>query len=127
MADFEHRTENDTDLHGDPDARHWAERFCTKFRVTRQTDWPDSEPMSDDLMHTWFAAAIETGRMHAPPALNVSEAVLAFLRHIVGETSHEEAVREVEATKYSGDLNSAYIADLVLTASEILSTQGFGA
>jgi hypothetical protein len=66
MADLEHATENDTDLHGDTDARHWAERFAGKFRITRRTGYPDApgrvrEP--EELMLTWFAGAIETGRM----------------------------------------------------------------
>jgi hypothetical protein len=68
MADLAHATENDTDLHGDPDARHWVERF--QYVRDRQLaeagrDIADSE----GAMLAWFAGAIETGRMAAgyPP------------------------------------------------------------
>jgi len=56
MADLEHATENDTDLMGDTDARHWAERFVHYVKA--------GLPIADDVgtMTTWFAGAIETGR-----------------------------------------------------------------
>jgi len=62
MADLEHATENDTDLIGDHDARHWAERFAHRFPAILQ----DGEGVINDvegLMLTWFAGAIETGKM----------------------------------------------------------------
>ena len=64
MADLAHASENDTDLHGDADARHWAERFADKFPAVLQ----DGAGVINDvegLMLTWFAGAIETGRMAA--------------------------------------------------------------
>ena len=48
-------------LHGDTDARHWAERFAHHFPAILQ----DGEGVRNDvvdLMLTWFACAIETGR-----------------------------------------------------------------
>jgi hypothetical protein len=57
MADLAHAAENDTDLHGDTDARHWAQRF-----VHRALEYP-ATPMDEDAMLAWFAGAIETGRM----------------------------------------------------------------
>ncbi len=67
MADLAHATENDNDLHGDTDARHWAERFASMFDVRRLADIGHRgihEPLdTEGLMLTWFAAAIETGRM----------------------------------------------------------------
>ena len=76
MADLAHANENDTDLHGDLDARHWAERFASKFKVKRLADIGNRgihEPVdTEDLMLTWFASTIETGRMAradaVPPA-----------------------------------------------------------
>ena len=62
MADLAHASENDTDLFGDADAQHWAERFANKFPAILQ----DGEGVTNDvegLMLTWFAGAIETGRM----------------------------------------------------------------
>jgi len=67
MADLDHATENDTDLHGDLDARHWAERFASKFQVTPRSyigNRSIHEPVDvAGLMLAWFASAIETGRM----------------------------------------------------------------
>jgi len=73
MADLAHASENDTDLIGDTDARHWAERFASKIKL------PLGHPAIEfagkpicttgeyqELMLTWFAGAIETGRMHQP-------------------------------------------------------------
>jgi hypothetical protein len=68
MADLAHAAENDTDLFGDRDARHWAERFAAKWTVARSGT---GEPVeAEDLMLTWFAGAIESGfdlgRRHMP-------------------------------------------------------------
>jgi hypothetical protein len=67
MADLAHATEGDTDLHGDPDASHWAERFASMFEVRRLADIGNRgihEPLDTwGLMLAWFAGAIETGRM----------------------------------------------------------------
>lgn len=61
MADLAHATENDNDLHGDTNAVNWAERFASIFEVRRLSDM---EPLdTEGLMLTWFASAIETGRM----------------------------------------------------------------
>jgi hypothetical protein len=64
MADLAHAAENDTDLLGDTDAAHWAERFAAKFATVRQNTAPgeDEMPDTEGLMLTWFAGAIETGR-----------------------------------------------------------------
>jgi hypothetical protein len=62
MADLAHASENDNDLVGDADAQHWAERFASMFRVTRRTDGQDMD--TDGLMLTWFAGAIESGKMY---------------------------------------------------------------
>jgi len=64
MADLAHATENDNDLHGDQDALHWAERFASRFRVSRLPS-PDTSFVDDTegLMLAWFAGAIETGKM----------------------------------------------------------------
>lgn len=62
MNDLAHRTENENDLHGDPDARHWAERFIavrSHVKFTKYRDIADDE----GTMLAWFASAIETGRM----------------------------------------------------------------
>jgi hypothetical protein len=67
MADLAHATEGDTDLHGDTDAAHWAERFASKFEVRHRANGTDPELLkavdTEGLMLTWFAGAIETGRM----------------------------------------------------------------
>jgi hypothetical protein len=70
MADLAHAAENDTDLHGDPDAAHWAERFAARFLAVRLG--PDGRPLLGEepvevegLMLAWFAGAIETGKMCA--------------------------------------------------------------
>jgi hypothetical protein len=73
MADLAHRADDDTDLLGDTNAAHWAERFASKIRL------PLGHPAIEfagkpvcttgefrDLMLAWFAAAIETGRMSRP-------------------------------------------------------------
>jgi hypothetical protein len=59
--------EDNTDLHGDLNALHWAERFASIFEVRLRSD---NEPVganeqgrTRDFMLTWFAGAIETGRM----------------------------------------------------------------
>jgi hypothetical protein len=62
MADLAHATANDTDLHGDFNARNWAERFASKFRIAE--GWTGEElniPDAVELMQTWFAGAIMTG------------------------------------------------------------------
>lgn len=60
MANLANASGNDSDLHGDQNALHWAERFDSYFTVQRK----DGVPVSTfDLMHTWFAGAIETGKM----------------------------------------------------------------
>jgi hypothetical protein len=63
MADLAHASENDTDLHGDPDATHWAERFI-RVRHNLLTG-PEHRDIAGDegAMLSWFAGAIETGRM----------------------------------------------------------------
>ena len=63
MADLAHASENDTDLHGDPDAAHWAERFA-RVRHNVLTG-PERRDIAADegAMLSWFAGAIETGRM----------------------------------------------------------------
>jgi hypothetical protein len=73
MADLAHASEGDTDLHGDPDARHWAERFASKFYVLRRDQIDSVVPGPEGktaefeeaggLMLAWFAAAIETGKI----------------------------------------------------------------
>jgi hypothetical protein len=61
MADLEHASENDNDLHGDKDAMHWAERFASRFTVQRK----NGESVDTlGLMLAWFSGAIETGKMH---------------------------------------------------------------
>jgi len=64
MADLAHAAENDTDLIGDTDASHWAERFASMFALVRQNTAPgeDEMPDTEGTMLTWFAGAIETGR-----------------------------------------------------------------
>lgn len=59
MADLAHAAENDTDLHGDFDAAHWAERFVhhVKANPAIATD--------EESMLAWFAGAIMTGYDHA--------------------------------------------------------------
>lgn len=71
MADLAHAAEGDTDLHGDLDAQHWAERFAARFLVIRRLSPPglgvpfagDQVGDTEGLMLAWFASAIETGRM----------------------------------------------------------------
>lgn len=62
MADLAHASEGDTDLHGDPDATHWAERFCHVRAVRLAEDGVDIAA-DEGAMLAWFAGAIETGRM----------------------------------------------------------------
>jgi len=57
MADLAHASENDTDLVGDKDASHWAERFVHHVRAN------PSIATSEGAMLAWFAGAIETGKM----------------------------------------------------------------
>ena len=63
MADLAHAAEGDTDLHGDADATHWAERFVL-VRHNLFTG-PERRDIAEDAdtMLAWFAGAIETGRM----------------------------------------------------------------
>jgi hypothetical protein len=77
MADLAHATEGDTDLHGDPDAAHWAERFAAKFALSRRPadfwaamafDAQEAAVDTEGTMLAWFAAAIETGRTAAGKA-----------------------------------------------------------
>lgn len=63
MADIEHATEGDTDLHGDTNAGHWAERFASKFTVLHRAGIAVDD--IEGLMLTWFASAIKTGKMAA--------------------------------------------------------------
>jgi len=64
MADLAHASKGDTDLHGDKNAAHWAERFASMFEVRRVGECDcDTPPDTEGLMLTWFAGAIETGRM----------------------------------------------------------------
>lgn len=69
MAELAHAAENDTDLHGDTDARHWAERFASHFRIIRVDSLSDLD--TEGTMLAWFASAIETGRMarQEPPRI----------------------------------------------------------
>ena len=63
MADLAHASENDADLHGDPDATHWAERFVlARHNVLTGPEHHDIAA-DEDTMLAWFAGAIETGRM----------------------------------------------------------------
>ena len=65
MADLAHASENDTDLHGDPDATHWAERFVrVRHNVLTGPEHRDIAEDADTML-TWFAAAIETGAMRS--------------------------------------------------------------
>jgi hypothetical protein len=64
MADLAHAAENDTDLHGDQDAMHWAERFASKFEVLYKDVTKRNTIDVTGLMLAWFAGAIETGRMY---------------------------------------------------------------
>ena len=61
MADLAHAAPDDTDLFGDIDASHWAQRFASKFPALLQ-DGKGVIIDIEDLMTTWFAGAIETGR-----------------------------------------------------------------
>jgi hypothetical protein len=69
VADLAHAAEGDTDLVGDADAAHWAERFAATFEVRRRADTGNRgiiEPVdTEGLMLSWFAGAIETGHMAA--------------------------------------------------------------
>jgi hypothetical protein len=62
VADLAHASENDSDLHGDPDATHWAERFV-HVRARRLAEDGLDIAADEDTMLTWFAGAIETGKM----------------------------------------------------------------
>jgi hypothetical protein len=66
MADLAHAAEDDTDLHGDTDARNWAERFVY-VRAARLVQDGFDIAADPGTMLTWFAGAIETGRMAAKP------------------------------------------------------------
>jgi hypothetical protein len=122
VADYEHRTENDNDLHGDPFAPHWARRFAKKFSVIVQG--PDGERRvlhdPEHLMLPWFASAIETGKMYSPLGLDLSEDVRSFLRKIVGDRTPEQIQRDKKLWENSSDLNEEWISDVVMTASELL-------
>lgn len=62
MADLAHATENDTDLIDDTDARHWAQRFASRFPMVLQNGAGVTNDV-ESLVLPWFASAIETGRM----------------------------------------------------------------
>lgn len=78
--------EGNTDLHGDTDAAHWAERFAATFEVRRLSDIGNRgivEPLDTmGLMLAWFAGAIETGRMAAAPDAMVLDAAAAVLERM---------------------------------------------
>ena len=59
MADLAHASENDTDLFGDTDAMHWAERFVHHTKINPEI------ATSEGAMLAWFAGDIETGKMGA--------------------------------------------------------------
>lgn len=73
VAELENAAPDDTDLHGDPDAMNWAQRFaskvtlpdpdpgCTPLHFAERAVYTDDDVR--DLMLPWFASAIETGRM----------------------------------------------------------------
>lgn len=81
MADLAHAASNDTDLHGDPDARHWAERFIARLGVLADTDTDRPGQylayVDEPTLLAWFAGAIETGRMVADPVRDHDVAHLA--------------------------------------------------
>jgi hypothetical protein len=56
MADIAHASENDTDLFGDLNAQHWAERFVHHVQAN------PSIAADENAMTTWFAACIESTR-----------------------------------------------------------------
>ena len=60
MADLAHAAENDTDLHGDFNAQHWAERFV-HVRAQRMAADGFDIAASEGTMLAWFAGAIMTG------------------------------------------------------------------
>ena len=62
MADLDHATEGDTDLVGDTDATHWAQRFV-HHRQRRLAEDGYDIAADEDTMLAWFAMAIETGGM----------------------------------------------------------------
>jgi hypothetical protein len=62
VADLAHASENDTDLFGDQDATHWAQRFTHVRNRRLAADGLDIAG-DEDTMLTWFAGAIETGKM----------------------------------------------------------------
>lgn len=108
MADLAHATEGDTDLHGDTDAVHWAERFASKFQAIphglRIADLP-FPPVDDtqELMLAWFAGAIETGRMSAAP-MGSTRDWAGWLR---------ESFDELVAAKFSEDQAMELVGQLV--------------
>ena len=70
MADLAHATEGDTDLFGDTDAAHWAERFRSKWIIVAAPGpgetipgFKAAEERTEGVMLAWFAGAIESGRM----------------------------------------------------------------
>ena len=68
IADLEHAEPGDTDLHGD--ALNWSQRFALRFNVEKRSrplpivgiTQEDAE-FTSGVMLTWFASAIETGKM----------------------------------------------------------------
>jgi len=56
MADLLHASENDTDLIGDLDAAHWAERFVHHVRLKPEI------ATDEGAMQSWFAGCIESTR-----------------------------------------------------------------
>jgi hypothetical protein len=66
MSDLAHASEGDTDLIGDTNAVHWAERFAHSFVACKPAqDGLVQADNTEDLMLGWFASAIESGKMHS--------------------------------------------------------------
>lgn len=83
MADLEHASPGDTDLHGDTSALNWAQRFASKCGPPDVTgglmffgDHTLFERAGvEALMLTWFAGAIGTGQMAGQKAAGDIRAV----------------------------------------------------
>lgn len=105
MADLAHASENDTDLHGDTDAAHWAERFV--HHVTANPAIATSE----GSMLAWFAGAIETGKM---TAVQLTPAQARYLSILAAEDLRADEQRGRTAG------NSAVIRDIHDPAWEAL-------
>jgi hypothetical protein len=110
MADLAGATENDTDLHGDPDARHWAERF-----VARVGQYP-GVPADEGAMLAWFAGAIETGRMvgrregEEVPVARVVRQLLGDLGHMYGPVFVARLAAELAEPTPIADAATAAVA-----------------